>query len=444
MDALLRPNADIGEVNPSALHWKYDPSRAVPHVVIGRGNPGGSWQYMDPNTQTLSFLNWLELPLYTFEEWEADQKRACDSRVTNCDDHVTKQACMNDVARYYHDYVTKMNLTENFISDTNISRVTGIEKIFEREYSPSSTSSLSSCSSPPVAISPVSPNTACSAAENSLHTDGEWEEFSDICSMISDSEDCGIFCHELKSVSKHKWCLMGSNGKQKTCIRSEKLVLACGVSGNQRWLKIPGEDSHFLTHSFPDFVKRIHHYRENETVLVVGAGLSAAEAVLLALKKNMKVVHVFHRDPYDHKLIFNKIPKSVYPQYDSIHRLMQGKEHNSNYIPYAQSEVTRFQDNGFFLEDKISGHAKIRKDIVLGGIFIGTDAELNFLPRNLVSKLGNSDAPISAQHNPVYVNPFTSLTEVSSLYAIGSLVGDNFVRFGVGSALGAAKHITNS
>lgn len=43
----------------------------VDHVVLGKGSPGGSWHRMDPNLRTLSLANWMSLPGYDFNNWEA-------------------------------------------------------------------------------------------------------------------------------------------------------------------------------------------------------------------------------------------------------------------------------------------------------------------------------------------------------------------------------------
>ena len=74
LDTLLRPYTGVGGVYPSSLIWKYDPQKAIPHVVIGRGLPGGSWQYMEPNLKSLSLGSWLDLPMYSFTDWTAEQQ----------------------------------------------------------------------------------------------------------------------------------------------------------------------------------------------------------------------------------------------------------------------------------------------------------------------------------------------------------------------------------
>lgn len=66
---MVRPNADVGDEHPSSLSYIYRPDRIVPHVVLGKGTPGGSWNEFSPEIITLSFASWLDLPAYSFRDW---------------------------------------------------------------------------------------------------------------------------------------------------------------------------------------------------------------------------------------------------------------------------------------------------------------------------------------------------------------------------------------
>ena len=41
LDALQKPEADLGLEKPSLLEWRSVPQGRVDHVVLGRGRPGG-------------------------------------------------------------------------------------------------------------------------------------------------------------------------------------------------------------------------------------------------------------------------------------------------------------------------------------------------------------------------------------------------------------------
>lgn len=42
-DSLLLPDSDFGLDRVSPLEWRYEPEHAIPHLVLGKGPPGGAW-----------------------------------------------------------------------------------------------------------------------------------------------------------------------------------------------------------------------------------------------------------------------------------------------------------------------------------------------------------------------------------------------------------------
>ena len=52
--------------------------------------------------------------------------------------------------------------------------------------------------------------------------------------------------------------------------------------------------------------------------MIVGAGLSAADASIAARQQGREVIHVFRRDANDASLIFNNLPRSLYPEYHQV------------------------------------------------------------------------------------------------------------------------------
>lgn len=42
-DTLLHPDADFGYDYPPVLHWKLEQHNYIPHIVLGKGPPGGAW-----------------------------------------------------------------------------------------------------------------------------------------------------------------------------------------------------------------------------------------------------------------------------------------------------------------------------------------------------------------------------------------------------------------
>uniref|UniRef100_UPI00358FD9C4 oxidative stress-induced growth inhibitor 1 n=1 Tax=Myxine glutinosa TaxID=7769 RepID=UPI00358FD9C4 len=113
LDALLRPDADCGSEEPSLVDWHRDTSCAIPHLVLGRGPPGGSWNDMDGSMRTLSLGSWMELPVLAFKDWMLENRR----------NFRNDRATAADVAAYYRHYVREMRLDRRFITGTHVTSV---------------------------------------------------------------------------------------------------------------------------------------------------------------------------------------------------------------------------------------------------------------------------------------------------------------------------------
>jgi len=82
LDTLIRPNGETEESERNTcVTWRFEPSRAVPHIVFGSArSTGGQW-VENPvkaswNIGTLSYANMLSLPGYTFAQhyWKVHGK----------------------------------------------------------------------------------------------------------------------------------------------------------------------------------------------------------------------------------------------------------------------------------------------------------------------------------------------------------------------------------
>jgi len=76
-------------------------------------------------------------------------------------------------------------------------------------------------------------------------------------------------------------------------------------------------------------------------------------------------------------------------------------------------------------------------------VLIGFAPDLDFLPEEIVNELAlDTSKRMNLKDNPIGINPFTHESiKLKNLYALGPLVGDNFVRFGTGGALAIASSI---
>ena len=104
---------------------------------------------------------------------------------------------------------------------------------------------------------------------------------------------------------------------------AHNVVLATGTHDIPARLGVEGESLPFVCHSFWELeaaICRGELDQSSDPVLVVGAGLTAADAVLAAHHLNTPVYHVFRRSVTDPGLIFNQLPKLLYPEYHKVRK----------------------------------------------------------------------------------------------------------------------------
>lgn len=102
---------------------------------------------------------------------------------------------------------------------------------------------------------------------------------------------------------------------------ARNVVLATGTNDIPARLGVTGESLPFVCHSFWELeaaISRGELDQMSDPVLVVGAGLTAADAVLAAHHLNTPVYHAFRRSVTDPSLIFNQLPKLLYPEYHKV------------------------------------------------------------------------------------------------------------------------------
>lgn len=413
-DSLLLPDSDFGLDHSSPLDWRYEPERSVPHLVLGRGPPGGAWHAMECSMLTLSLANWMELPGLKLKDWMREKRR----NVRN------DRATPAEIASYYQHYVSQMSLEQNFACGTTVTGVT--RQPSNQEGSP-----------------PCWRVTGLQRREGEELGDG---------STVSDEVPFSLLAHNV--------------------------VLATGTHDIPARLGVEGESLPHVCHSFWELeaaISRGELDKSSDPVLVVGAGLTAADAVLAAHHLNTPVYHVFRRSVNDPGLIFNQLPKLLYPEYHKIHQMMtqqqyqappppQSHAHNlqtspsssssslppasssssySGYLSFPRYKVVAFRPDKKCVLESDSGERtvlQISKALVL----IGAHPNLSFLRENGRGLGSYPEEPITCRRNPIDVDPFTNKVlgaEGPGLYAMGPLVGENFVRFLKGGALAIASDL---
>ncbi|XP_028285451.1 oxidative stress induced growth inhibitor 1 [Parambassis ranga] len=407
-DSLLLPDSDFGLDHTSPLEWRYEPERAIPHLVLGKGPPGGAWHAMEGSMLTLSLANWMELPGLKLKDWMRDKRR----NVRN------DRATPAEIASYYQHYVSQMSLEQSFACGTTVTSVT--RQPGNQEGSP-----------------------PCWRVAGVQRREGE--ELGD-GSSVSEEVPFSLLAHNV--------------------------VLATGTHDIPARLDAEGESLPFVCHSFWELEAAISRGELDESsdpVLVVGAGLTAADAVLAAHHLNTPVYHAFRRSVTDPGLIFNQLPKLLYPEYHKVHQMMTQQQHQTNpapqnnaqnlhpasspsssspssypgYLSFPRHRVVAFRPDRKCVLESDSGErtvVQVSKALVL----IGAHPNLSFLDNNGCELSINPGEPISCRRNPIDVDPFTNkvlAADGPGMYAMGPLVGENFVRFLKGGALAIASDL---
>ncbi|KAL4235009.1 Oxidative stress-induced growth inhibitor 2 [Mactra antiquata] len=402
-DSLSHPEADLGADNPSLLDWRYEPQHKKDHVVLGKMKPGGSWQRMEGSMQTLSLSSWMELPDMPFQDW-VHRNRRNEDPLEPC----TNRATINDVCNYYMSFIEEKNIKQNFF---DYHTVTSVRKVYQSNFT----------------------------------VDDESGETVPCCPGMTKHP----YHWEVRGYRMVKCCQGDSQDeiREEFCISAPTVVIATGTFDVPNKLGLSGENLPYVSHSLHELETVINNEplsTNADPVLVVGAGLSAADAVLMAIENQIPVVHVFRRGANDSSIILKKLPQNMYPEYHKVHSLMKGTEQSPFYKPMSMHEVVELKDDKkVLLKPRRTKSSEITSlDISHAAILIGSRPDLSFLSQEGRNIGVVQKYPIESKHNPIDINPYSyQSVHEPGLFAMGPLVGDNFVRFGLGGALGITHHL---
>ena len=422
-DALFHPGADIGEEQPSPLEWVRPKDQSgcgkrCSHIVIGEERPGGQWHAMDPTILTLSLNNWLQLPIFGFEDWKKEKGEIIiDGKMPEfypSRANARLRAATGDIAQYYEDYVTHMDLQDNFQSGLRVTKVTLEGKMGRGK----------DCISKDDGFCPIE----CGKSKQLFHEDNGV-----VCPLINE-------CHRWIVRSKRvRGDGRGTDGD--VIIRAKNLVLAGGL-GLPRKLGVAGEERDYVI-SLKLFQSKLESIKQSGgRVLVVGAGMSGADLVLQCMKEHVPCYHVFKQRPDDRRLLVAGMEPGIYQEYHYLSRLMKGVETNDLYTPFSQHSVKEFKENGECLLADLKTDTLTSVKVTQAIVMVGYTADLDFLPEDVRVHLLSDNMHLVHSKNPLDVDLYSFRNDVfPNLYAIGPLTGDNFVRFVFGSGLGCAQNI---
>ena len=306
----------------------------------------------------------------------------------------SERASMRDVQAYYTAYVRDKGLDERFVSGTT---VTSVERVLDVQHR--------------------------------------------IDADSGEQQPCGARhaprCH-MWEVRGYRSAGGGGAGRRGFCYRARRVVLATGAMEQPRRLNVPGEGAAYVTHAASSRI-----VDSAASVLVVGGGLSAADAVLRACRRGAAVVHVFRRSADDPQTTLKGLPPSLYPEYRRVHQLMCGRLTHPAYTAYAQHRVRAFHADGSVLIAGDGGDIVV--DVDAAAVLIGGRPDLHFLPYAGHRLRREPERDFDSVSNPLRVDPYSlECIGEAGLYAMGALVGDNFVRFLCGGALAICAHVVRA
>ncbi|CAD5218567.1 unnamed protein product [Bursaphelenchus okinawaensis] len=352
MDRLMRPEGSESNKMGACLDYEFCPTRRVPHVVLGDGPIGGSWNRYDDNMATVSLCTWMDLPGYSLANFLGGQS-------------LIARLPAGLIREYFKAYTKKMGLEDNFAQYTTVTNVTK-------------------------------------------------------------------FCSDYDQ--KEYWRVSGHarDGNQFS-ITAKRLVLACGRS-HYRQLEVPGENNAMnLVYTAKEMRQVLHEISENvkdtpiglksRPVLVVGDGISAADSIMSCLKDSIPVVHVFKRSERELKTtMISRLSSTVYPEYSEVFGLMLGRIQHPLYTKMSSSTVERVFPEATVEIQRKGGKSQLL-DYQCMVICVGLRTELTMLEDKY-----NFQVEYEAE-------------EDSTLFAIGSVIGDHFVRYLIGGALKVAQRL---
>uniref|UniRef100_A0A915E7B1 Uncharacterized protein n=1 Tax=Ditylenchus dipsaci TaxID=166011 RepID=A0A915E7B1_9BILA len=342
-DTLVRPPVaeerqflDSG-CHTSCLAWRHLRHRAVPHIVLGDGEVGGSWNSYDDDMVTVSMAHWMDLPCYPLAAWMGGKP-------------LIDRLPAAVIRQYFQAYTKHMGIDYNF------------------------------------------------------------KPFSKVTSVMN-------YCYD--PTGERYWQVSGLCRGLPFSIKCRKIVLACGRS-HPRTLEVMGELNTTDSRVVYDVasMKRllsIPPIYVDEPVPI--SSLCAADAVLHCLANSIPVLHLIRRNEKQiRSVMISRLSVAVYPEYAKVFRLMTKRERDPNYRCCTSSQIVSL-DNQLRLAAIQTPHGIVNEPFNFIVACVGRQSQLEMLSGKF-EFLANYQS-----------------SEDTTLFAIGSLAGDHFVRYLIGGAL---------
>nr|XP_023028046.1 oxidative stress-induced growth inhibitor 2-like [Leptinotarsa decemlineata] len=249
--------------------------------------------------------------------------------------------------------------------------------------------------------------------------------------------------------SNSNWIVNALDGNtgEKITYSCKYLVLATGGNDLPNRLDISKSkkdpswllyDSSSLEHNLNSYVTE-RKGGEVDPILIVGAGLSAADAVIAARAKNVPVIHVFRNKSPD---LNKQLPENLYPEYHKVHQMMVNPDSTYPlYTAYPEYNLTDLNDKSRTITLTSKEGKRVELNVSFAVVLVGSRPDLSFLPQNFKLAI-RKNLPLDCKTNPVDINRLShSVIGYDNLFVIGPLAGDNFVRFLPGGALAVVSEL---
>jgi hypothetical protein len=239
------------------------------------------------------------------------------------------------------------------------------------------------------------------------------------------------------AISGSNWQVRYEHNGEVHYVYAKNVVLACGRS-QHRLLEVEGELTErnivydvkqlksLLSTSdggYHPSTSYAQHSAENRGVVVVGDGISAADAVIHCLSEGIPVCHVFRRTEKQLRTTtLARLSPLVYPEYANLFRLMMGLESNPIYQRMPSTCVKSIQADS--VVELATPDGEILKPFSCLAVCVGLRSEMPMLDEKCE-----------------FLSNYQCATD-PTLFAVGSLGGDHFVRYLVGGCLHVAKTLT--
>ncbi|KAI1725041.1 pyridine nucleotide-disulfide oxidoreductase domain-containing protein [Ditylenchus destructor] len=259
-----------------------------------------------------------------------------------------------------------------------------------------------------------------------MHIETNFKPFTKVTNVMKWCDDCtGEEYWAVEFIDKKTDCTF--------TLKCRNVVLACGQS-HHRMLEVPGELSESNVVYDVSSMKQLLASAAHTTVvmdkpqvqlpvLVIGDGISAADAVMWCLSNSVPVIQIIRRsDKQLRNIMISRLSPTIYPEYAKVYRLMMRKDSDPNYQCLTSTQVISF-DNEADIISLQTTQGDIQEKFSCVVVCVGRQANLDMFEDKfefLANYQSSSD---------------------KTLFAIGSLAGDHFVRYLIGGAMHVAQNL---